>query len=87
TRTATLGLDPATGDTRWRTAHADPELFAGRPVVHDDVAYVPAGLSLLALDVDDGGERWQHTTGLETTTTPAVTDDAVYYGDADTNLY
>jgi len=87
TSTGTIGLDPATGDRRWRTAHADPGLFGGRPVVHAGVAYVPAGLALLALDVDDGSERWRHTTGLETTTTPAVTDDAVYYGDADTNLY
>lgn len=87
TATGTLGLDPETGDTRWRTAHADPEILGGRPAVHDGVAYVPAGLSLLALDVHDGCERWRHTTGLETTTTPAVTDDAVYYGDADTNLY
>lgn len=87
TATATLGLDPATGDTRWRTTHGSTGLFAGRPVVHDGLAYVPAGLDLLALDVSDGTERWRHTTGLDTTTTPAVTDDAVYYGDADTNLY
>lgn len=65
------------GTAGWRVANADP---AGTGVA-------PAGLDLLALDVADGSERWRHTTGLETATAPAVTDDAVYYGDADTNLY
>ncbi|MFC4407594.1 outer membrane protein assembly factor BamB family protein [Haloarchaeobius iranensis] len=82
-----LGLDPASGETLWTGPAVRSTVFAPSPVVHDGVAYVPYGLSLYAIDAVDGTTLWEHTTGHETTGTPAVSDGTVYYGDEDTYVY
>jgi outer membrane protein assembly factor BamB len=82
-----VALDARDGGVLWTGPEGQAGLFWGSPIVHEGVAYVPFDLSLYALDLGDGSVRWKHTSGHETTGTPAIVGDTVFYGDADTYLY
>lgn len=82
-----VAVDAEDGSDLWAGPEGHAGHFWSSPVVHAGIAYVPFDLSLFALDLRDGSVRWKHTTGHETTGTPGLVGDTVFYGDADTYLY
>jgi outer membrane protein assembly factor BamB len=67
TATRLHALDAATGEVHWRVGADAPAEAPGytSPAVHDGTAYVSVddGPSLLALDAEDGSERWRFAPG------------------------
>jgi outer membrane protein assembly factor BamB len=70
-------LDPADGETRWRTELPETQ-FGSPPVVASDTVFV-SGLDsgLYAVDAADGERRW-HADTEERVATPLVQDGTVY---------
>lgn len=68
------GIDPTTGEERWRTSFPQVERAMWQLAGTDDVVYVPfLGDGLVALDVATGDERWRWDGPVDGT--PSVVND------------
>lgn len=76
-----LGLDPGTGDIRWKTVVADrsfPRFHLGTNLLYVTTVGNP---DLIAVDPADGNERWRYTAPTSRLGCAAVIDDTAYcYG-------
>ncbi|AQL43024.1 hypothetical protein BV210_09975 [Halorientalis sp. IM1011] len=82
-------LDAASGDYRWRVSisglpEPDPGVAAFAPMPVDDLILVPVSGReddvadrIVALDADDGGQRWSYPLAASLSGRPDVTDGAV----------
>lgn len=68
-------LDAATGEQRWGGLLRTPPRY--RPVIVDDLVVV-TGRDIVALELDDGAERWHHRTGAPVAGAPAPADGALH---------
>lgn len=90
-----VALDTATGDELWRQSFTNA--FATPPAVSDGAVYLGDTAGLVALDANDGSERWRFATGSRrdserhnwtyTSSAPAVADGTVYSGAPDNRVY
>ncbi|AXG10525.1 outer membrane protein assembly factor BamB family protein [Haloplanus rubicundus] len=85
-----LALNRADGTVRWTVDTPSPKRGTA-PVVDGDAVYLGCSGrehgTLVALDRRDGTERWSFTDENSTVYEPAVTDDAVYAGSNDNQVY
>jgi len=76
----------ADGKQRWRVALGDKTCFVP-PVVQSEKVYVAAGKRVLSFDARLGHGRWEFKSPALVTGALAVTQDAVYCGDAEGAVY
>jgi len=55
--------------------------------IYDGTIYLGAGSSLLSLKLTDGTPNWNYSAGDWVLSSPAVTDEAVYFGSNDGHVY
>ncbi len=87
------GVSPASiklpASLRWKytIADADNAEAVAMPAVGADTVYVPLGPVMYALDRSSGALRWQQEVGAEIYSSPALSDDTLYFGSRDGNLW
>jgi outer membrane protein assembly factor BamB/tRNA A-37 threonylcarbamoyl transferase component Bud32 len=67
-------VDLTTGRPRWSVPVGED--VPARPVLHGGVLFVTAGVHVVALDEESGGERWRHEGDVVLFTPPALHADA-----------
>ncbi|MGA9402706.1 PQQ-binding-like beta-propeller repeat protein [Haladaptatus sp.] len=81
-------LDTETGDGVWTTElTAESSSISGRIQATEDTVFIFGRLFLSVFDTKTGERRWRFTTGLQTESTPAISDGVVYVGSDDTYVY
>jgi outer membrane protein assembly factor BamB len=77
-------LDASNGILLWRTPCT---IFFSSPVVYEGRVFIGSGHSVLALDATNGNIIWNYTTNAGVLSSATVTNDIVYIGSYDANLY
>lgn len=80
----TRSFDATTGEVRWTRPELGGGVFDASPVIANETVYLHRGIETHALDVATGETRWRVPTGLQSDSTPAVTNDTVYVAGHDT---
>jgi outer membrane protein assembly factor BamB len=73
-----VAAETASGEPLWSSRQ--PGVYPGAPAVEGETVYIPAegGPSVVALDTEDGGERWTFDAGAELAAPVAVAGGTVY---------
>lgn len=78
--------DTESREQRWTAFDNSMTIFDPSPVISAGTVYLPARISIYALDIESGAVKWRFPTGLPAGATVAVADGAVYAGGRDTYI-